>query len=171
MGGAYVVALVVGAVRLWGLALVSGEWRVGVVFVYLCCFGLFVLVVELLADGVWILRGFVFWVMGWGCIDVVHIVVVCGDDVVWLLVDAHIGLMVGVECLLLVAVDVLVMVVLHLRDHLVLVDRVTVVELLRDWLVCDALGLCTNGFLVLGVVGWVCALLGRLLFDGEVVVV
>jgi alkylation response protein AidB-like acyl-CoA dehydrogenase len=167
LGAARAAALAVGPVREWATPFARGERRSGVAFAHLRRPGPPAVVAAPNGDGGWVVRGEAPWVTGWGRIDVVHTAAVCGDDVVWSLVDATTGPSLSVERLRLAALDASATVVMRLRDHLVPAERVTAVEPLRDWLARDALGLRANGSLALGVTGRACRLLGPSPLDDE----
>lgn len=169
LGAARAAALAEGPVRDLGPDLATGRRRAGVAFAHLRRPGPPAVVAEPDGSGGWRITGDAPWVTGWGRIDVVHTAAVCGDDVVWLLVDATTGPTLGAEPLRLAALDASGTVVMRLRDHVVDAARVTSREPLADWLARDATTLRGNGSLALGVTGRACRLLGPTPLDGELV--
>ena len=148
-------------------ALCRGRRRAGVAFAHLRRPGPAMVTATEVAGG-WRLDGTAPWVTGWGRIDLVHIAARLGEDIVWLLVDAHEAPTLSITPLWLAAVNASATVELTLDGHMVPDDRVTVIEPLRDWMARDAAGLRVNGSLSLGLARRCCALLGPSPLDDAV---
>ena len=148
-------------------ALCRGARRSGVAFAHLRRPGPAMLTATEVADG-WQLDGTAPWVTGWGRIDLVHTAARLGEDIVWLLIDAHETPTLSVTPLRLAVVNASSTVEVALRGHVVAADRVVVIEPLRDWMARDAAGLRVNGSLALGLARRCCDLLGPSPLDDAV---
>lgn len=121
-------------------------------------------------DGSWVLDGSAPWVTGWGLIDVVMVGARCGDDVVWLLLDARADEAAGYAA---TPVDLATMQAsstyeLRWAGLEVPAERVVGVEPYTDWRRRDAAGRATNGFLAVGVAARCARLLDSPALSAEV---
>ncbi len=112
------------------------------------------------AAGGWVLSGHAPWVTGWGLIDVVMAGARCGEDMVWLLLDAASQPGLAVEPVALAALEASATVALRWDGLRVDADRVVGVERYEDWQRRDAAGRATNGYLAVGVAARCAQLLG-----------
>ena len=106
-------------------------------------------------DGAFVLDGTVPWVTGWGLLDAVLLTARDGEDVFFLLLDAHPGRAEPTlrgEPLDLVGVPASRTVELHLTGHRVPAGRLVATGRHAALLAGDAAGLRTNGSLALGLV-------------------
>ncbi len=101
--------------------------------------------------GGWMLSGHAPWVTGWGLVDVVMAGARCGDDMVWLLIDAIAGPGQQVTEVPLAALAASATVRLEWDRMEVGADRVVGVEPYGDWRRRDMAGRATNGYLAVGV--------------------
>jgi alkylation response protein AidB-like acyl-CoA dehydrogenase len=139
--------------------LCAGRCRAGVAFAHLRRPGPPAVVGRLTDDG-WVLDGVAPWVTGWGRIDVVNTAVRCGDDVVWLLIDAVESPTATAHRLDLAVLNASATVELEFRAHVVPVERMTERVDFETWAAADAMGLRLNGSLALGVAHRAARLLG-----------
>ncbi|MTD14767.1 acyl-CoA dehydrogenase [Nakamurella sp. YIM 132087] len=111
-------------------------------------------------DGGFVLDGSVPWVSGWGMLDVLQVAAVCGDEVVFLLIDAVPSDGLTGTLLSLVAAQASRTVTLHCAGLFVPGDRELARMPLDDWNEMQRWGSPLNGFLALGVAGRCALLLG-----------
>jgi hypothetical protein len=113
-------------------------------------------------SGDWLLSGCAPWVTGWGLIDVALAGARCGNDMVWLLIDASAPASSGMsaEPVALAALQASATVRLEWAGFVVPAERVVAVEPYEDWRRRDAGGRAANGYLALGVAGRCAQLLG-----------
>jgi alkylation response protein AidB-like acyl-CoA dehydrogenase len=171
LGTAAVVAQLDGQLHdEWARPLASGARRAGVAFSHLRRPDPPMLTATEVPGG-YVVNGMAPLVTGWGRIDVVHMATRLGPDIAWLLVDASASPTLEVRPLELAAVNASATVALRAAGHFVPASRLTRVQPLEDWLVRDAAGLRTNGFLSVGVASRCLALLGASRLDDQLALV
>ncbi|MDE3203197.1 MAG: acyl-CoA/acyl-ACP dehydrogenase [Acidobacteriota bacterium] len=116
----------------------------------------------------WLLSGHAPWVTGWGLVDVVMAGARCGDDMVWLLIDAIAGPGQQVTEVPLAALAASATVRLEWDRMEVGSGRVVGVEPYEDWRRRDMAGRATNGYLAVGVAHRCARLLGSGVLAAEV---
>lgn len=121
-------------------------------------------------DRSWVLDGSAPWVTGWGLIDVVMAGARCGDDVVWLLLDARADEAAGYAAVPVELASMQASSTYELRwsGLEVPAERVVGVEPYADWRRRDSAGRATNGFLAVGVAGRCARLLDAPALSAEV---
>ncbi len=152
----------------WLAALCVGRVRAGIAYAALRRPGPPAAVAHHAGSGHWILDGQAPWVTGWGSIDVVLTGARCGDDVVWLWLDAAPVPGLSTERVQLDALDASATVRMEWHGHLVAASRVIGVERFADWRRRDAAGRQLNGYLAVGVAARSAALLGASPLDEAV---
>lgn len=113
-------------------------------------------------DGSWVLNGHAPWVTGWGLIDLVLAGARCGDDVVWLLLDAKADPAAGFTATPVELATLQASSTVELRWDGVTVpaERVVAVEPYAAWRRRDGASRATNGYLAVGVAARCALLLG-----------
>ncbi|HZM82214.1 MAG TPA: acyl-CoA dehydrogenase family protein [Candidatus Limnocylindrales bacterium] len=125
------------------------------------------LTVSSTVDG-YVLDGPVPWVTGWGMIDIVEVAALdAGDNVVFLLVDAHDSPTLTSRLNQLVAVNASRTVTLTFTGHRAAADRLVRKQPLQEWQAAEAPGSRLNGGLALGVAARCIRLLGTEILDTE----
>ena len=148
-----------GAVHAFAEPLASGRCTGGVAFAHLLRSGPPTLTASANGGG-WVLNGVAPYVTGWGWINVVLVAARCGDEIVWLLLDAVASASLNASRLQLAAVDASETAVLTFDQHAVPADRLVRIDRYAEWLVGYRAGLRANGSLALGVAGRCARLLG-----------
>jgi alkylation response protein AidB-like acyl-CoA dehydrogenase len=119
-------------------------------------------------SGDWVLDGYAPWVTGWGLIDVVLAGARCGEDVVWLLLDAAPGPGFRAERVRLDTLDASVTMRVEWERQMVSAARVVGVEPFADWRRRDTANRQFNGYLAVGVAARAATLLGPSRLDEAV---
>ena len=137
----------------WLAPLRSGAVRAGIAYAALRRPGPPAATAHRRHDGSWVLEGFAPWVTGWGLIDVVLAGARCGEDVVWLLLDARADPSAGYTAIPVALATMQASSTFELRWSGLEVppERVVGVEPYADWRRRDSAGRATNGYLALGV--------------------
>lgn len=139
--------------RRWLGPLRSGQIRAGIAYAALRRPGPPSAVASAAPGGRYRLSGRAPWVTGWGLIDVVLAGARCGEDIVWLLVDALPAPEAGFSAVPVELATLQASSTYELRwdDFEVPAERVIGREPFAEWRLRDAAGRATNGYLTIGV--------------------
>ncbi len=146
----------------WLASMRSGTTRAGIAYAALRRPGPPAAVASRLTGGGYLLSGRAPWVTGWGLIDVVQAGARCGDDIVWLLLDAEASPTAGLTAtpVELATLQSSSTCELGWDRFEVPPERVVACEPYAEWRLRDAAGRATNGYLAIGVAARCARLVG-----------